>query len=79
MDDQIKISAESGDENILTAVVEGDEEIILNLRGAAEIILTAEVAGNPGIYDRTIIRRVGDLAQIQFKMFQWLDKLRFLN
>ena len=79
VDDQIKISAESGDENILTAVVEGDEEIILNLRGAAEIILTAEVAGNPGIYDRTIIRRVGDLAQIQFKMFQWLDKLRFLN
>ena len=28
------------------------------------------------IYDRAIIRLVGDFAQIQLKVGQWLDKLR---
>ena len=76
VDEPVKISAEVNDENILTEIFEGDEEIILNLNGAAEIILTAEVVGNPNIYDRAIIRRVGDLTQIQMKIFQWLDKIR---
>ena len=49
--------------------------MILNPGGATEIILTAEVIG-ADIYDRAIIRRVGDLAQIQLKVWQWLDKLR---
>ena len=40
-----------------------------------EILLTAEVIGT-GIYDKAIIRRVGDFAQIQLKVRQWLDKLR---
>ncbi|MBR6013517.1 MAG: hypothetical protein IK062_07035 [Selenomonadaceae bacterium] len=75
VDDPVKISAESNDENILTEILEGDEEIILNLGNAAEIILTAEVVGSPNIYDRAIIRRVGDLTQIQMKIFQWLDKI----
>jgi len=38
--------------------------------------LTAEVIGNSNIYDCAVIRRVGDLAQIQLKVWQWLDKLR---
>ena len=79
VEEPVKMSAEVGGENILTEVLTGNEELILNLSDAEEIILTAEVIGNPNIYDRAIIRRVGDLAQIQFKIFQWLDKLRFLN
>lgn len=74
VDEPVKISAESNDENILNEIFEGDEEIILNLNGAEKIILTAEVVGNPNIWDRAIIRRVGDLSQIQMKIFQWLDK-----
>ena len=71
----VKITAEVGEEKILTEILDGDDELILNLNGAEEIILTAEVVGNPNIYDRAIIRRVGDLAQIQQKVFQWLDKI----
>ena len=76
VDEPVKISAEVGGENILTEVLDGADEIILNLGDAEEIILTAEVIGNPNIYDRAIIRRVGDLAQIQAKVLQWLDKMR---
>lgn len=75
VDEPVKISAEVGEENILTEILTGDEELILKFGNAEEIILTAEVVGNPNIYDRAIIRRVGDLAQIQMKIFQWLDKI----
>ena len=75
VDAPVKVTATAGDENILTEIIEGDDELILNLGGATEIILTAEVVGSD-IYDRAIIRRVGDLAQIQLKIWQWLDKLR---
>lgn len=75
VDEPVKISAEVEDKNILTEVFEGDEEFILNLNGAEKIVVTAEVVGNPNIYDRSIIRRVGDLTQIQMKIFQWLDKV----
>ena len=73
VDAPVKVTATSGDENILSEVIE--DELILNLGKAKEIILTAEVFGSD-IYDRAIIRRVGDLAQIQLKVWQWLDKLR---
>ena len=76
IEEPIKITAMGDDENILNEVIHGDEELILNLGAAKEIILTAEVIGNPNIYDRAIIRRVGDLAQIQLKIWQWLDKMR---
>ena len=75
VDEPVRISAEADGEKIFTEVLDGDSEFVLNFNGAEEIILTAEVVGNPNIYDRAIIRRVGDLAQIQFKMFQWLDKI----
>ena len=73
VDAPVKITATVGDENILSEVI--DDELILNLGKATEIILTAEVVGSD-IYDRVIVRRVGDLAQIQLKVWQWLDKLR---
>ena len=75
VDEPVRISAEADGEKIFTEVLDGEKEFVLNFNGAGEIILTAEVIGNPNIYDRAIIRRVGDLAQIQFKMFQWLDKI----
>ena len=75
VDEPVKISAESGDEKILTEILDGEDEIILSLNGAEEIVLTAEVVGNPNVYDRAIIRRAGDLAQIQAKILQWLDKI----
>lgn len=71
----VKISASAGEETILSEFLSADDEIILNLGDAAEIVVTAEVLGTE-IYDRAIIRRVGDFAQIQLKIFQWLDKLR---
>ena len=74
VDAPIKVTAAAGDENILSEVIT-DDELILNLGEAAEIILTAEAIGSD-IYDRAIIRRVGDFAQIQLKVWQWLDKLR---
>lgn len=74
VDESVRICAEVNGENILTEIVTGDEEIILNLGSAKEIILTAEVVGNANIYDCAIIRRVGDLSQIQFKILQWIDK-----
>ena len=73
VDEPVKVTATAGDENILSEII--DDELILNLGKATEIILTAEVIGSD-IYDRAIIRRVGDLAQIQLKVWQWLDKLR---
>ncbi len=76
VDEPIKITAMGDDENILTETIQGDEELILNLGAANEIILTAEVISNPSIYDKATIRRVGDLAQIQLKIWQWLDKMR---
>ncbi len=75
VDEPVKLTATSNDETILTEIFNGDEEIILNLGGAKEIVLTAEVLGNPNIYDKAIIRRVGDWAQIQLKVSQWLDKI----
>lgn len=74
VDEPVKITATAGDENILSEILT-DDDLILNFGKAAEIILTAEVIGSD-IYDRAIIRRVGDFAQIQLKVFQWLDKLR---
>ena len=74
VDSPVKISATAGDENILSEVV-ADEEVVLNFGGASEVVVTAEVVGSE-IYDRAIIRRVGDFAQIQLKALQWLDKLR---
>ena len=73
VDAPVKVTAMADDENILPEII--DDELILNLGKATEIVLTAEVIGSD-IYDRAIIRRVGDLAQIQLKIWQWLDKLR---
>lgn len=75
VEEPVKITATANDENILTEVFDEDNEIILNLGGKKEIVLTAEVVGNPNIYDTAIIRRVGDLSQIQLKILQWLDKI----
>lgn len=75
VEEPVKLTASVGEEIILTEIFSGNEEIILNLGGAKEIILTAEVIGNPNIYDRAIIRRTGDWAQIQLKVSQWLDKI----
>ena len=75
VDEPVKICAEVNGENILTEVLTEDEEIILNLSDIKEIVLTAEVVGNANIYDRTIIKRIGDLAQIQLKVWQWIDKI----
>ena len=72
VDEPVRITATAGDENILSEILT-DGELILNFGKATEIVVTAEV-GN--IYDRAIIRRVGDFAQIQLKVWQWLDKLR---
>lgn len=74
VDAPVKVTATAGDKIILSEVIE-DDELILNFGKATEIILTAEVIGSD-IYDRAIIRRVGDFAQIQLKVWQWLDKLR---
>ena len=73
VDSPVKITATAGENEIFSDII--DDELILNLGDATEIILTAEVVGSD-IYDRAIIRRVGDLAQIQLKIWQWLDKLR---
>lgn len=74
VDAPVRITAAAGDENILSDVIE-DGEFVLNFGKATEIVVTAEVIGSDA-YDRIIIRRVGDLAQIQLKVWQWLDKLR---
>lgn len=74
VDAPVKVTATAGDEIILSEVIANDE-LILNFGKATEIILTAEVIGTE-IYDRAIIRRVGDFAQIQLKIYQWIDKLR---
>ena len=74
VDEPVRICTEVNGENILTEILTDDNEIILNLDGTKEIILTAEVEGNANIYDCAIIRRVGDLTQIQLKILQWVDK-----
>ena len=79
VEDPVKITATSNDEIILTDIFGDDNKIILNLGNAKEIILKAEVVGNPNIYDTAIIRRVGDLAQIQLKILQWLDKIHKMS
>ncbi len=73
VDAPVKVTATAGDEIVLTELI--DDELILNMGKATELVLTAEVIGSD-IYDRVIIRRVGDFAQIQLKVWQWLDKLR---
>lgn len=75
VDGSVKISAEVDDENILTEILTGDEELNLNFGDAEEIILTAEVVGDSNIYDRAIIRKISSVEQIQMKIFQWLDKI----
>ena len=75
VDAPVKVTATAGDEDILSEVLT-DGELILNFGKATEIVVTAEVIGDRSIYDRAIIRRVGDFAQIQLKVLQWLDKLR---
>ncbi len=74
IDAPAKISAVSGDEIILSQVI-SDEELILNFKNAREVVITAEIIGSD-VYDRAIIRRIGDFAQIQLKIWQWLDKIR---
>ena len=74
VDAPVRVTATASDENIFSEVIT-DDEWILNFGKAEEIILTAEVIGSD-VYDRAIIRRVGDFAQIQLKVWQWLDKLR---
>ena len=74
VDAPVKITATAGDETVLTDYIT-DGELILNFGRATEVVVTAEVTGTD-IYDRVIIRRVGDFAQIQLKVWQWLDKLR---
>ena len=73
VDAPVKITATAGEDELLSEIIDG--EIILNFGRANEIVLTAEALGSD-IYDRAIIRRVGDFAQIQLKVWQWLDKLR---
>ncbi len=75
VEEPVKITATANDETVLNEIFSGDNELTLNLGNAKEIVLTAEVIGNPNIYDTAIIRRVGDLAQIQLKIWQWLDKI----
>ncbi|MBR2733589.1 MAG: hypothetical protein IKD80_04980, partial [Selenomonadaceae bacterium] len=73
VDAPVKITATAAGEELLSEVM--DDELILNFGSAHEVVLTAEVVGSD-IYDRAIIRRVGDFAQIQLTVWQWLDKLR---
>ena len=75
VENPVKITATAHDETILTEII-SDEEVILNFGAENEIVVTAEVLGDFSIYDRVIIRRIGDFAQIQLKIWQWLDKLR---
>lgn len=74
VDAPVKVTATAEDEDILSEILT-DGELILNFGKATEIVLTAEVVGTE-IYDRAIIRRIGDFAQIQLKVWHWLDKLR---
>jgi len=73
----VNIIAQADGEKFLQRVWQGDDELILNLGGKKEIVLTAEVIGNPNIYDKIIIRRVSDLGQIHHKILQWMDKIAF--
>ena len=75
VENPVKITATAHDETILTEILD-DGEVILNFGKENDIVVTAEVLGDFSIYDRVIIRRVGDFAQIQLKIWQWLDKLR---
>ena len=75
VDSPVKVTATAGDDDILSEIL-NDGELILNFGKATEIVVTAEVIGDSSIYDRVIIHRVRDFAQIQLKVWQWLDKLR---
>ena len=75
VDEPVKIWAEADGKEVLTEIFSDNEELILNLKDARKIILTAEVLGNADIYDRAVIQRVGDLTQIHLKFRQWIDKL----
>lgn len=75
VENPIKITATAHDEAILSEILT-DGELILNFGNEKEVVVTAEVLGDLSIYDRVIIRRIGDFAQIQLKIWQWLDKLR---
>lgn len=75
VENPVKITATAHDETILSEILT-DDELILNFGKENEIVVTAEVLGDLSIYDRVIIRRIGDFAQIQLKIWQWLDKLR---
>lgn len=79
VEEPVKITAEVEGEKLLTKILLYNDTLTLNLDGIDEIILTAEVVGNPSVYDKIIIRRVGDVAQIQYRILQWLDKVRFLT
>ena len=76
VDSSVKLTATSDDEIVLIEIFNDNDELILDLGNSKEIVLTAEVIGNANIYDTAIIRRVGDLAQIQLKIWQWLDKIQ---
>ncbi|MBO4400368.1 MAG: hypothetical protein J5809_00810 [Selenomonadaceae bacterium] len=76
VDEPVRITAKASGETILSEILNGGGEIILNLGDAKEIALAAEVIGAPDIYDEAVIRRVSDLTQIQLKIGQWLDKMR---
>ncbi|MCR5833260.1 MAG: PIG-L family deacetylase [Selenomonadaceae bacterium] len=74
VDAPVKITATTADNIIATEIVT-DDDFVINFGEENEIVLTAEVVGSD-IYDRAVISRVGDLNQIQLKIWQWLDKLR---
>ncbi len=76
VDEPIKITAKSEDEVILNEVIYSYEKVTLNFGNKEEIFISAEVVGNPGIYDEAVIRRVGIPAQIQFKAREFMDRLR---
>ena len=77
VDEAVRIVAETNGERFLNEVLEDDDSLAVDFNGAREVAVTAEVIGNPNIYDRVIIRRVTDLGQIHHKMMQWMDKIAF--
>ncbi len=75
VDEPIKITAKSDDEVILNEIIYSYERLTLNFGNAAEVFISAEVIGNPGIYDEAIIRRIGKPARLGIKARQWIDRL----
>ena len=74
VEEEIGIKAEADGEVIFSEVLEG--ETVLNLGESEEIVLTAMAAGT-NIYDRAIIKRVGDFEQLQYKMRQIFDAIGY--